>query len=111
MLSLKTENAILLKIEEQGTDYKVISEQSIDSNLIQKGDYLKVCRFSNDFSLIIKVVPGERIPIDGVVVSGETSIDESMITGESLPVPKKRGDTVIGGTINQLGSIIQLSLF
>lgn len=111
MLSLKTENAILLKIEEQGTDYKVISEQSIDSNLIQKGDYLKVSRFSNDFSLIIKVVPGERIPIDGVVVSGETSIDESMITGESLPVPKKRGDSVIGGTINQLGSIMQMSLF
>lgn len=42
LLALKTENAILLKIEEQGTEYKVISEQSIESDLIQKGDYLKV---------------------------------------------------------------------
>jgi Cu2+-exporting ATPase len=51
------------------------------------------------------VKPGERIPADGEIVEGETSLDEALITGESQPVPKTRGDTVIGGTINGEGSI------
>lgn len=53
---------------------------------------------------IIVVRPGERIPVDGVVRQGYSSIDESMITGESLPVDKKVGDEVIGATINKTGS-------
>ncbi len=51
----------------------------------------------------ILVKPGERIPLDGVVVKGRSSVDESMITGESLPVSKKEGDEVIGSTINKAG--------
>src|SRR5437867_711370 len=54
----------------------------------------------DDF-LIIR--PGERIPVDGVIVDGFSAIDESMITGESIPVEKKAGDTVIGATINRTG--------
>lgn len=52
---------------------------------------------------IVLVHPGEKIPVDGVVVDGRSSIDESMLTGESLPVEKNPGDDVIGGTINKLG--------
>ncbi|MBR4244612.1 MAG: cation-translocating P-type ATPase [Candidatus Methanomethylophilaceae archaeon] len=53
---------------------------------------------------IVRVRPGEAVPVDGKVVSGETSIDQSVITGESLPVDKLVGDTVFSGTINQMGS-------
>ena len=53
----------------------------------------------------VLVKPGERIPVDGVVVEGESSVDEEMVTGESKPVFKKGSDEVIGGTINQEGSL------
>lgn len=51
------------------------------------------------------VKPGEKIPIDGIIVKGESSINESMVTGESRPISKKPGDKVIGGTLNQDGSL------
>lgn len=54
---------------------------------------------------VVMVRPGEKIPVDGVVQSGRTSVDEAMITGESIPVEKNIGDMVIGGTINKTGSI------
>ncbi len=53
---------------------------------------------------LILVRPGERIPVDGVIRKGYSSVDQSMITGESIPVEKKAGDTVIGATINKTGS-------
>jgi Cu+-exporting ATPase len=53
---------------------------------------------------IVVVKPGEKIPVDGIVVEGYSSVDESMITGESIPVEKKTGDTAVGGTINKTGS-------
>nr|MBP7323825.1 heavy metal translocating P-type ATPase [Deltaproteobacteria bacterium] len=55
---------------------------------------------------ILRVRPGEKIPVDGVVVDGRTSIDESMITGEPVPVEKTSGAPVTGGTINQTGSVL-----
>jgi len=66
----------------------VEAEVSIDSVLV--GD-------------IVLVKPGEKIPVDGVVVEGRSAVDESMLTGESLPVEKKQGDAVIGATLNKLG--------
>jgi Cu+-exporting ATPase len=65
-------------------------EQEVPIDEVKKGDLM-----------IIR--PGNKIPTDGIVVEGESSIDESMATGESMPVPKKSGDAVIGATINQLG--------
>ncbi|MGB9883510.1 MAG: copper-translocating P-type ATPase [Microgenomates group bacterium] len=55
---------------------------------------------------LIKVYPGEKIPVDGVIEEGESYVDQSMITGEPIPVFKKKGDWVIGGTINQEGVLI-----
>ena len=55
---------------------------------------------------LIRVRPGEKIPVDGVITEGNSSIDESMVTGESIPVEKMTGDTVIGSTLNKSGSFI-----
>ena len=54
----------------------------------------------------LRVRPGEKVPVDGQVIEGRTSIDESMITGEPMPVEKAKGDSVTGGTVNQTGSIV-----
>lgn len=53
---------------------------------------------------IVVVKPGQKIPVDGIVVEGHSSVDESMVTGESIPVEKNKGDAVIGSTINKTGS-------
>lgn len=58
---------------------------------------------------IIRVKPGEKIPVDGKVDSGTSSVDESMVTGESIPIEKNSGDTVIGGTINKQGSFTYIT--
>ena len=54
---------------------------------------------------IVRILPGETIPVDGIIQAGETSIDQSIMTGESLPVDKAAGDTVFSGTMNQFGAI------
>jgi Cu+-exporting ATPase len=55
---------------------------------------------------LVRVRPGEKVPVDGVVTEGATAIDESMLTGESLPVEKAAGDQVIGATLNRTGSVV-----
>ncbi len=54
---------------------------------------------------VVIVRPGEKIPVDGTVIAGESSVNESMVTGESMPVTKRKGDEVIAGTVNEHGSI------
>ncbi len=69
------------------------SEQDVPLDQVNKGDRLRVR-------------PGEKIPVDGVVVEGSSSVDESMVTGEPIPVEKRSGDRVIGATVNGTGSIV-----
>ena len=68
-------------------------EEDVDINEIKKGD-------------LLRVRPGEKIPLDGVIVEGKSSIDESMISGEPIPVEKQKGDKVIGATVNQTGAFL-----
>ena len=79
-----------LKIKNAKLETKVID---VETEELRKAD-------------LILIKPGEKVPIDGLVVEGESSVNESMITGESKPVNKKKGNQVIGGTINNDGSMV-----
>lgn len=83
---------------------KLMGLQPEKAIVIEEGQEREVPVKSLVFGDVIRIRPGERIPVDGVIESGMTSIDESMITGESIPVDKSTGDSVSGGTVNLTGS-------
>ncbi|MDD5022619.1 MAG: heavy metal translocating P-type ATPase [Candidatus ainarchaeum sp.] len=86
---------------------KLIGLQPKTAIILRNGKEFKVNISEVKIGDLILVKPGEKIPVDGVLVSGSSSIDESMITGESIPVHKRnRGDRIIGATINKTGSFI-----
>jgi Cu+-exporting ATPase len=74
------------------------------ARIVRDGDEVEIPADQVEVGDVVVVRPGERIPVDGIVVWGRSSVDESMITGESIPVEKAEGDEVIGATINQTGS-------
>ncbi len=82
---------------------KLLSLRPRTAQVIRSGEELQIPAEEVKVGDIVIVRPGERIPVDGVVVEGRSSIDESMLTGESLPVEKNPGDSIIGATINKLG--------
>jgi Cu+-exporting ATPase len=83
---------------------KLIGMQPKIARVSRNGQELEIPVEDVQVGDIVLVRPGERIPVDGVVRQGHSSVDESMITGESIPVEKKLGDQVIGATINKTGS-------
>lgn len=74
------------------------------ATVIRKGKEIKIPIDDVQKGDIILVKPGEKIPVDGIIIEGHSTIDESLVTGESIPVEKKKGDLVIGSTINKVGS-------
>ncbi|KAI9349397.1 hypothetical protein BD770DRAFT_394999 [Pilaira anomala] len=91
LMSLTPSTATLVQLDP--STEKIVSEKQIPSELVQLNDHLKV-------------LPGDKVPTDGHVVSGQSSVDESMITGEAVSVPKAKEDTVIGGTVNGSGTFV-----
>ncbi|KAL0085394.1 hypothetical protein J3Q64DRAFT_1743522 [Phycomyces blakesleeanus] len=91
LMSLTPSTALLLTFDP--STQTIVSEKRIPSELIQKND-------------LVKIVPGDKIPTDGTVYSGSSTVDESMVTGEVDAVNKSTGDAVIGGTVNGLGTFI-----
>jgi Cu+-exporting ATPase len=84
---------------------KLMGLQPKTATLIQDGAEMELPIEEVEAGDLILVRPGERIPVDGVIVSGGTSVDESMLTGESIPVEKGVGDGVVGASVNRNGSI------
>lgn len=85
---------------------KLLDLQAKTAEVLREDSYVQVPLEQVKVGDLIWVRPGEKIAVDGVVVEGVSSIDESMVTGESLPVDKTVGDTVIGSTINNSGTLI-----
>lgn len=85
---------------------KLMNLQAKDAEVWRNGEYIKIPLVEVEVGDLIRVKPGEKIPVDGVITDGSSTIDESMVTGESMPVAKKKGDAVVGSTINSNGTII-----
>lgn len=84
---------------------KLLDLQVKSAEVLRDGKFVQVPLDQVQVGDIIQVKPGQKVPVDGVITSGKTILDESMITGESMPVTKKVGDDVVGSTINGDGAI------
>ncbi|HHY26744.1 MAG TPA: copper ion binding protein, partial [Desulfitobacterium dehalogenans] len=84
---------------------RLLELQADRARLFIEGEEKEVPASSVRIGDVVLVKPGEKIPVDGVILEGQASIDESMITGESIPVDKGVGENVVGATINRSGSI------
>ena len=82
---------------------KLIGLQPKEATIIKDNEEIKILISKVEVGDIILVKPGEKIPVDGIVIDGYSGVDEKAITGESIPVEKKKGDEVIGATINKTG--------
>jgi Cu+-exporting ATPase len=83
---------------------KLIGMQAKTARVVREGKEVDIPIEQVVIGDVVRVRPGEKIPVDGIILEGDSSVDESMITGESIPVEKLKGDTVVGATMNKTGT-------
>lgn len=83
---------------------KLMNLQAKDAEVLRNGDFVRVPIADVQLGDIVRVKPGQKVPVDGVITAGSSSVDESMVTGESMPVEKHVDDAVIGATLNSTGT-------
>ncbi|ADH99346.1 heavy metal translocating P-type ATPase [Salisediminibacterium selenitireducens] len=93
------------KVQTSEAIKKLMGMQAKTATVVRNGSEVQIAIENVQKGDIIKVKPGEKIPVDGIVTEGSSSVDESMLTGESIPVEKSNGEEVIGATINKNGSL------
>lgn len=93
-----------MKSSASGAVEKLLDLQAKEADVLRDGDYVKIPVSEIVVGDVIRVKPGEKIAVDGIITNGHSTIDESMVTGESMPVEKKLGDSVIGSTLNSTGT-------
>ncbi|KRM94851.1 P-ATPase superfamily P-type ATPase copper transporter [Liquorilactobacillus aquaticus DSM 21051] len=95
-----------MKHAASGAVEKLMDLQAKDAEVLRDGKLLRIPLTEVRVEDIIRVKPGQKIAVDGIITEGSSTIDESMVTGESIPVAKKTGDPVIGSTINNTGTFM-----
>ena len=93
-----------MKHSASGAVSKLVDLQAKDAEVMRDGQWTQVPLAQVAVNDVIRVRPGQKIAVDGVIVDGSSTIDESMVTGESMPVTKQAGDKVIGATMNNTGT-------
>ena len=95
-----------MKRSASGAVAKLLDLQAKEAEVLRNGEIVKIPMAEVVVGDILRVKPGQKIAVDGVITEGSSTIDESMVTGESMPTEKKVGDSVIGSTINSTGTFM-----
>ncbi|MGE5309900.1 MAG: copper-translocating P-type ATPase [Sphaerimonospora mesophila] len=95
-----------MKSRASNATQKLLELQAKDAEVLRDGELISVPLTEVVVGDILRVKPGQKVPVDGVITEGSSSLDEAMVTGESMPVAKKAGDAVIGSTINTSGTFM-----
>ncbi len=98
--------SLLVKTRSSQAVKRLLDLQPDTARVVREGEEIEVGIEEVKISDLVRVRPGERVPVDGEVVSGHSAVDQSLVTGEPVPVEKVLGDTVVGGSINGLGTLL-----
>lgn len=99
----------MAKAGTSGAIKKLVELQAKTARVVRDGHEIDIPIDQVQKNDVIRVRPGEKIPVDGEILTGESAVDESMISGESIPVEKQKGDTVVGSTMNKTGTFTYIA--
>jgi heavy metal translocating P-type ATPase len=98
--------SLLVKTRSSQAVKRLLDLQPDTARVVRRGQELEVSMAEVSLGDLVRVRPGDRVPVDGQVVEGHSSVNQSLVTGEPVPVERRAGDTVIGGSINGLGTLL-----